>query len=229
MKIKTLLLAIIFAGQFLFLKAQNCESYFPMKVGASWEVKNYDAKDKLTSTNKSKITKSEGTPNDLVATVWYEALDSKNASEGTGEYLIKCSNGVFSVNLKSMLNSKTMAAYKDMEITVIGDDVEMPSNPTVGQTLKDANLTLSVTGMAMMNLTIKLYNRKVAAIETVTTPAGTFEKCVKITYNAHTHMMFDIETSGVEWYSKNVGMVKSESFDDKGKKMGSSVLTSIKQ
>lgn len=227
-EIKTLLLTALLAGQFLFVKAQDCEAYYPMKVGATWETKNFDNKDKLTSISKSKITKSEGTASDLVATVWYELLDNKNVSEATGEYIIKCSNGAFSMNMKSMINSKTLEAYKGMEITVTGDDVEMPSNPVVGQTLKDASLTITVTGMAMMNMTIKLYNRKVAAIETVTTPAGTFEKCVKITYNATTKMMMTIETTGTEWYAKNVGMVKSESYDAKGNKTNSSVLSSYK-
>jgi len=230
MKIKLicLVMAILFFGQKINLKAQNCEAYFPMKVGSSWEMKNYDEKDKLTGTTKSKVTKSDGDATSIVATIFYEMFDNKNALSATGDYVAKCSNGAFTVNMKNMLNSKTLEAYKDMEVTIAGDDIEMPVNPTVGQTLKDATLTLTVTGMAMMNMTIKLYNRKVAAIETVTTPAGTFEKCVKITYNAKTHMMFDIETSGAEWYAKGIGMVKSESFDAKGKKMGYSLLVSVK-
>jgi len=230
LKTKTFVLTALLATQFLYLKAQNCESYFPMKLGATWEVKSYDAKDKLTGTNNSKITKSDGTTNNLSATVSFESFDNKNVSQGTGEYIIKCSNGVFSVDMKSMLNSKTMEVYKDMDITVTGDEMEMPSAPTVGQTLKDANLAIIVNGgMTMMNLTMKLYNRKVAAIETVITPAGTFENCVKITYDATTNMMFKVETSGIDWYAKNIGMVKSESYDSKGKKISSSVLTSIKQ
>jgi hypothetical protein len=228
-KLKTLALVVLFSVQVLYLKAQNCEAYYPMKVGATWEMKNYDDKDKVSGTTKSKVIKSEGGDANIVAVVAYEFFDAKNASQGTGEYDIKCSNGAFSVNMKNLLNSKTLEAYKDMQITIVGDDVEMPVNPNVGQTLKDATLNVIVTGMAMMNMTVKIYNRKVAAIETVTTPAGTFEKCVKITYNAKTHMMFDAETTGIEWYAKNVGMVKSESYDAKGKKAGSSVLVSVKQ
>jgi hypothetical protein len=228
-KLKTSALVVLFSVLAVYLKAQNCEAYYPMKVGATWEMKNYDDKDKLTGTTKSKVTKSEGDVSNIVATIWYEMFNAKDVSEATGEYNVKCSNGAFSVNMKNMLNSKSLEAYKDMQVTITGDDVEMPVNPTVGQTLKDANLNLIVTGMAMMNMTVKMYNRKVAAIETVTTPAGTFEKCVKITFNVKTHMMFDVEASGTEWYAKGIGMVKSESYDAKGKKTGSSVLNSYKQ
>jgi len=227
---KTLTLTALLAGQFIFVKAQDCVSYLPTKVGAAWETKSYDSNDKLSGTSKSKITKSDGTANNLSATVSYESFDSKNASQGTGEYVIKCKNGVFTIDMKSMVNSKTMESYKNMDVTVTSSDMEMPSNPSIGQTLKDADVSIKVNGgMTMMNLTIRIFNRKVAAIESVTTPAGTFANCVKITYDVETNMMMKVQTKGIDWYAKNIGMVRGETYDSKGKKMGYSVLTSITQ
>jgi hypothetical protein len=230
LKIKTFLLTALLAGQFIYVNAQDCVSYFPTKLGATWETKNYDSKDKITSTNKSKIIKSDGNVNNLSASVSYESFDNKNVSQGTGEYVIQCKNGVFVIDMKSMINSKTMETYKDMDVTVSSTDMEMPSNPTVGQTLKDAEVSIKVNGgMAMMNLTIRIFNRKVAAIESVTTPAGTFENCVKITYDVETNMMMKVQTKGIDWYAKNVGPVRTETYDSKDKKMGYSLLTSITQ
>jgi hypothetical protein len=230
LKFKTLVLTALLAGQFIYVKAQDCVSYFPTKVGATWETKSYDSKDKITSTNKSKIIKSDGVANNLSATISYESFDNKNASQGTGEYIIQCKNGVFVIDMKSMLNAKTMETYKDMDVTVSSTDMEMPSNPTVGQTLKDAEVSIKVNGgMAMMNLTIRIFNRKVAAIESVTTPAGTFANCIKITYDVETNMMMKVQTKGIDWYAKNVGPVRTETYDSKDKKMGYSVLTSITQ
>ncbi|MCB0580266.1 MAG: hypothetical protein KDD10_13265, partial [Phaeodactylibacter sp.] len=58
---------------------------------------------------------------------------------------------------------------------------------------------------------------KVEAFEAVTTPAGTFE-CVKITEDVDSKMAF-VNTTGKNksWYAKNIGLVRQEVFDEKGK------------
>jgi len=80
--------------------------------------------------------------------------------------------------------------------------------------------------MTMMNMTISITNRKVEAVENVTTPAGTFE-CYKISYDIATKMMINVKMKGTEWYAKNVGLVKSESYNNDGKLMGSNLLTGL--
>ena len=40
--------------------------------------------------------------------------------------------------------------------------------------------------------------------------------------------MITIRTKGVEWYAKDVGLVKSESYMSNGKLAGSTVLTDLK-
>jgi len=82
--------------------------------------------------------------------------------------------------------------------------------------------------MTVMNITIAITNRKVEAVENVTTPAGTFE-CYKISYDIDTKMMFTVKVKGVEWYAKNVGLVKSESYSTDGKLMGSNLLVGVKK
>lgn len=51
----------------------------------------------------------------------------------------------------------------------------------------------------------------------MTTPAGTFE-CVKITEDVDSKMAF-VNTTGKNksWYAKNIGLVRQEVFDEKGK------------
>jgi len=77
-------------------------------------------------------------------------------------------------------------------------------------------------------MTVNVSNRKVEAVESLTTPAGTFE-CYKISYDVATKMMINVKTKGVEWFSKGVGMVKSETYDSAGKLLGSNVLASVKK
>jgi hypothetical protein len=40
-------------------------------------------------------------------------------------------------------------------------------------------------------------------------------------------MLFTLRSHGVEYYSKNAGLVKSETYDSKGRLTGYSVLTKI--
>ena len=82
--------------------------------------------------------------------------------------------------------------------------------------------------MTIMNMSVSITNRKVEAVENITTPAGTFE-CYKITYDVATKMMINVKMKATEWYAKNVGMVKSESYTSDGKLAGSTLLTGLKK
>ena len=72
----------------------------------------------------------------------------------------------------------------DVTIEVTDQYMEFPSNPVAGQTLPDAESSMTVTmnGMQLMSMKMKTTNRKVVGNESVTTPAGTFN-CVKYTYD----------------------------------------------
>jgi hypothetical protein len=67
----------------------------------------------------------------------------------------------------------------------------------------------------------------VEALENMTTPAGTF-KCYKIASTIETKSMISITTHTVEWMAKDVGVVRSENYNKKGKLTSYMVLTSFK-
>jgi hypothetical protein len=75
-------------------------------------------------------------------------------------------------------------------------------------------------------MSTKITNRKVEILEEITTPAGKY-KCAKITYDMEMKMGMVIKLKGVEWISQKVGIVRSESYDQKGKLMSYSVLSSF--
>jgi hypothetical protein len=131
--------------------------------------------------------------------------------------------------MRSMMSEDQMKSFQNMEVKITGDMLDIPSNPIAGQKLKDGTLNIALSsegGPAFMNTTITITNRKVEGIETITTPAGTFE-CVKISYDVETKMLFTIHTHAVEWYAKNTGMVRSENYNSKGKLDGYTVLTAF--
>ena len=222
----------IFIAFFVFLaglaKSQNCTLYFPSKEGAETEMTQYDAKNKVTGTVHQKITGKESTAAGVKVNFESESFDKKGKSISKGQFSVKCENGVFYIDMKSMMNG-TMAAYKDMDVQVKTDDLDMPAKLTAGQTLKDGMLTMDIKsgGMQIMSMKMTITNRKVEAVETITTPAGTFE-CYKISSQVDTKMMISVQTKNIEWYAKEVGMVKSETYDKNGKLMGTNVLTKLK-
>jgi len=106
----------------------------------------------------------------------------------------------------------------------------MPSKLNVGDVLKSGDMTMSFSsgGMTIMTMTISISNRKVEALQDVTTDAGTF-KCYKITYDINTKMGFSVSAKGVEYFNEDVGLVKSESLTKDGVSQGYTLLGSIKK
>jgi hypothetical protein len=208
--------------------AQECVSYYPVKQGFMSETTSYDAKSKVTGMTRTTVLSNETTPTGYKVTIKSETFDAKNVSNGSGEYGYSCNGGKFVLSMKNFFNPSTAEAYKDMEVVMDATDIDMPANPTPGTELQEGRLTMtaSTNGFTVMNMKIRMYNRKVAAVETITTTAGTFE-CIKLTYDMDTDAMFKMTTKGVEWYSKEVGAVKTETYDASGKLVGSSQLTKI--
>lgn len=219
-------------GMFLSagISAQDCPMYFPDTENTQLEYKQYDKKGGLTGSSIQKITsiKNSGTSTEVEVSV--ESFDAKGKSLGSGQLTARCEGGIYFIDMKNLMGQQAMEAYKDMEMTIEGGNLEIPSSLKAGDILKSGDMKISFSsgGMTVMNMTFNVSNRKVEAVENLTTPAGTFE-CYKISFDMATKMMVNVKTKGVEWYAKGVGMVKSESYSTDGKLLGSNVLTSIKK
>jgi hypothetical protein len=210
------------------LKAQECDFYFPVSKGAKIEMTDYDKKGKVTGVGTSTITENLQVGNAQVVkvSVSYEATENKTPF--TAEYEVKCENGEFYVNMNNFLDKNALAGYQNMDITVDADQMTIPANLKTGQVLGNGRVTakISSSGINIMTINTLITNRKVAAEESVTTPAGSFD-CVKITYDIETKMMFKVNMSCAQWMSKNVGVVKTETYDKKGRLETSQLLTKI--
>jgi hypothetical protein len=201
--------------------------FFPSKEGSEIELTSYDAKNKVTGTTRQKTLGKETLANGYKVKFESESFDKKGKSLSKGQYSVKCENGTFYIDMSSMMSGDK--GYKEGDVDIKSDDLDMPANLAVGQTLKDGKLTMTMknTAMKMMDMTMEIKNRKVEAIETITTPAGTFE-CYKITFDVETKMMFKMQSKSAEWVAKDTGAVKSESYDKNGKLAGTTLLTVLK-
>lgn len=228
---KTVVFLLIFIFmQVIIVFAQDCVSYMPMKQGAIWETQHFDAKNKLSSTVKSQVKDKTTNGSSIKLSVESESFDSKGKTLGKNTYSAGCDNGVFFIDMRGNMDQNGMNSFKDMQVTVNADNLDFPKDPQTGQTLKPGKFSINgqVQGMpGGFKMTVDVYNRKVEGKESITAPAGTYD-CVKISYDMKTNMMGEIITKGVEWYAKDVGLVKSETYDSKGKIMGSSLLSVFK-
>jgi hypothetical protein len=225
-----LLIAIFCYSSIATLIAQDCPMYYPDKENTQMEYKQYDKKGGLSGSSIQKITGIKKLPGSTEITVNAESFDAKGKSLGKVDLKARCEGGVFFVDMTNYMGPQSSEDYKDMEMSVEGGNLEMPSSMKAGDLLKDGDLKMSFSsgGMTIMNMSVSITNRKVEAVENLTTPAGTYE-CYKISYDITTKTMgIGAKMKGVEWYAKNTGMIKSETYSKDGKLQGSTVLEALK-
>lgn len=224
------LLSLMFILAFPFLmKAQDC-GFYNFNKGAVLGYQHYDGKGKLTGSSRLTFLDSYREGSAYIYKVRNETTTENSKEQPKPiEYVMRCENGEFYVDMSSMMDPATSATF-GADVKVTSTELSYPSNLSVGQTLPDASYSISsaTQGVTVLSMTIDVTNRVVEAKETVTVPAGTFE-CYKITYNVDTKMLFKISATAAVWMTKGGGMVKTESYDKKGKLSSSMLLSELKQ
>jgi hypothetical protein len=226
---KTILLSALSLLVFNFKGlAQDCTFFYPVEKGTLIELKHYNQKDKLSGTTRQEIIDKQTIGGALRLTIKSTFFDEKGKELMTSDLNMECKDGVFTFDMDQYLNEEMLSGMEDMDFRVEGDNLEFPANMSPGDQLKEGTIRLIVPQMSMMNMTTRVYNRKVDAIEDVTTEAGTF-KCYKISYDVFTDAMIDINTKGIEWISPDVGVVRSEIYNKNGKLTGYSELVRLEK
>lgn len=228
MKKSFLLLAILFASVKSY---SQCNNFYSIKEGTLFELENYNAKDKKEGRILNKVTNYSESGNGFTATINSTVFDKKDKESVQGDYTISCNNGVVLIDMKKFIPEETLKSMGDAEIEITGDNLELPSNLAVGQTLKDGTVELKISSQQPIgsSTVISIKDRKVEAKETVATPAGSFD-CYKISYNINSKinmMGININNSmrAEEWVSAGVGTVKTLSYNARGALIGYTVLS----
>lgn len=209
------------------LSAQNCTMYFPSKVGTVLNYVYSEKVDKPVSSCTYKLVSQETQGKFLVNNIAGESFDKKNKSKMAFTFTSKCDGNSFYIDMKSFLSGMDMKNMSDFKIE--SSELQIPMGLTAGQKLNDGwiSFSMKVESPVSMEMKTTITNRVVEGFEDITTPAGTF-KCAKITYDSESEAMFmKTKLRVLEWYSVNIGLVRSETYDKKGKLLGFNVLTSI--
>jgi hypothetical protein len=226
MKLKVILtLAIVcFTGQ--LIAQSNCSRFYPMEEGTSFEYTNFNKKGKSEGVSSYLVKSVENKGNSTTATMAISFTDEKGKNVYETDYSFTCTGDKVIIDYESLMPKQMLEQFQDMEMEITGTDIELPNNLSVGQTLQDANVAISISMSGIkMNSTVDMTNRKVEKKETVTTPAGTFE-CFVIYSDTESKMMMAKQSFPSRlWLAEGVGMVKQETYKKNGDLLSSTELT----
>ncbi len=217
----------------LLTYAQQCDTYLLLKEGASFEYTNYDRKGKAMTVGNH-LAKTVGENAGVYTSqISLDIKDLKKGDQFNMEYEVGCENGILSIDMSRFFDSSKLMQYEgsDFDIAIEGDMLYFPKDMTVGEQLNNGTITVKVVkdGFTLITMTMDILNRMVLANETITTDAGTFE-CQKVSYDFESKFgIIKVKGSAQEWYHKDRLLIKSESYNKKGKLIGSTALTGIKE
>jgi len=225
MKNKITFLLALFLTTTTVISQNNCSIYYPFKEGTKFQITSFDKNGKKESVMDYDIVSLSNN----VATINSKVTDAKGKDVTSASYEMTCNGDGISIDFKSLMNPELLKQYKDMEVDMKGTNIELPNNLSIGQSLKDAQLIMTINmGGMKMNMNIDMVNRTVDAKESITTAAGTYN-CFAVSYNSEIKMGIKQSFKIKEWISEGVGVVKTETYNKGGKLMGYSELTSISQ
>ncbi len=228
---KRLVAFIIALNIVITLNAQCDDSFFPFSVGSSFEQISYDSEGQEQGKSISKVRSIYGAE----ATVSNAFYDRKGKQLIAGNYQVKCEDGITKLDFRNFIPEEMLDQYgEDAKVSVKGDFISLPNTLEIGQNLPNSIGKIEVD-MTSANIKILMdmliTERFVERLEDIETPAGSFPS-YKITQKTVIEMDMMgvkniVETTSASWFSKNVGLVKTESYNRRGEVNSYSLLTNF--
>ncbi len=213
--------------------AQDCDLYFPLVENKGVQYQNFNRRDRLESTQDVMVKKVIIHSDHTEAILNTKYYDNRDRFQHEAEFTVRCKGNELMLDVQSLIDPAMLEGFQDMEIKISSIDIIIPDNLKVGDRLPDAGMTMSVSaaGMKITEIEINITDRKVEAIENITTPAGTFES-FKITYVTNTQsrtmgITNRLNSKSVEYYAPGVGNVRTEIYDQRDRLESYTVLSKI--
>jgi hypothetical protein len=200
-----------------------------MKPTTTFTLTTYSPKDKVLTSATHVFKSVDKTGGGMKATVEMEIKDDKDKPVNKSTYDMVCENGTVKLNMRDFGMGGMAMPAGNVEMEFTGDELTLPATLKSGETLPGANFGIiaRMGEVKIMDRNYTIKERKIEGTETISTPAGKFD-CYKVTYLTETQGMIGKTRTfrTVTWYAKGPGMVRNESYDEKDKMTGYTVLTS---
>lgn len=190
-----------------------------------------DKKGKEEQRMVHRIAAVDNTQDGLAITVETKIDELGGDENFEGNYTVLCQEGVLKMDVTSFLPPEMKSSFEQsMDVEIEGNGLEIPPSLEAGQTLPDATtiIKMKTGGFNLMNMTFTQENRKVVSQETVETPSGTYQ-AHKLTYEMNIKTIMKKSYQVSEWYAEGIGVVKSETYNKKGKLQSSMVLSALEK
>jgi hypothetical protein len=219
----------------------SCTRMIFFQPGAEVFAVSYDPEGKINSRQHTRIKSVEEKGGVAIAKVEGNNTDAgENGKETAVSYEYRCDGKNIYFDIASMFRSKE----KQKDASFTSTMISFPINVKAGQTLPDAEGQMtSQKGERKMTMKYTFKDRKVEAMEEVTTTAGTW-KCFKISNSVHIEldmpgmdekakaMMQQMQaltkTTSSTWFAPDFGIVKMEMYLN-GKMMSRNEVVGFKR
>ena len=223
--------AMLLISGFIFLsamKVSDCNGYYAMKKGSIMESSVYNDKNELVSKNVLEIIESKKVNGKTISTAKNTTENFKKKKTTETVYDFECDGEGTTVDVIQLMQENLKQSKQLGNSTASGNNPFFPHQLAVGQSLPESNITINVTGEISLKSKIKIFDRNVVAMESITVPAGTFD-CAVITYTEDVAVLVDEIKKYKIWMAKGVGIVRNEQYSKKGKLILRSELTRFSQ
>lgn len=197
------------------------DPFYPTKEGISLTYVEKSGKGKVNGYSQMSVTAVSVTDeNNLSITTASQSMDEKKKELFSQPITmtVHIRNGVVQFDPASM-------AGKLMEgISITGDSFMLPADASVGMALNDYNVTVN---MGAIKNTTSFTNVKVSGKETLNVGGKAIE-CLIVENEASTKVMgIKQQSTQKTWFARNIGQVKMEMYNKKGKLMSIQELIEV--
>jgi hypothetical protein len=204
--------------------------FFPTREGISFTMASLNAKGKVEDYTRTTIKKVEEKGDTLAVTSVFEFLDKKRQpKKGEAvEATINIVNGVVVFDMPNFFEDQENSDFP-VKLEIEGNYLELPTNISVGEEFARLRVALIIsTPLRDLTRTVEV-KHKCVAFEPVTVPAGTFDAYkIEETITHKTIMGRTREEINFMWYARNLGTIKTEKRDRKGKFISGTELVEFK-
>ncbi len=234
MKIKNLFVMGMLALGAETAMAQECNFYFANEVGKVLTRTGYKADGTISSTLIYRVDNVYDYPSGMEVDAHFSYSKPNGKVLNSGQMVARCNDGNFTMSMNHILTFPDALTMKNAEIYVMGDLMSYPDtfsdidDPASAAQYSDGTVRIYDKKNKDNKAEISVTDREFVTNEDVTTPAGVFH-ATKVKYRMKIWTpKSTIEGYGYEWYAPNVGIVRTEEYNDNDQVQSYSVLTSIK-
>lgn len=207
----------------------TCINFFPQREGASLVYKKYTASDSLLEvvTYKTVMSTKDEEPKPEVDFI---IEDGEGKILDNGRINSYCDKGIFYLNIMNHVSLVTGYFNRDNEY--LGDFLDYPNTLDTSRiysgnlSLRGGEFIARSKDTKQVIVSVKAGNRVYEKNEDVITPVGTF-KASKVTFSGEISRYNTLTPFRcTEWYAPELGIIRTELYNNKGELVNYSVLSS---